>query len=205
LRFGAPDVIGWIIYGILMLLYLEQDFIHRARLVLKAAALRSHVLFFSGSVIIFISATAVWISVLYSNATASSNADLVINAVILLFVVNIDEQVFTIVSVSLPNWIIQLSQQEEQFSISRETHIWVSISNASVVIQSATSMQDTNEEALESLSNGDEDALEQTYVSATTDEETSSTGDVMQNQIQPQSQDEENGTITTDNNAQALE
>jgi hypothetical protein len=81
--------------------------------------------------------------------------------------------VFAIATNSFPNWITQLSQQEELFSISRETLRWVSSSNAIIVIQSATSTQENKMQklALELLPDGDDYLQEQMPVSATTTSE----------------------------------
>jgi hypothetical protein len=142
---GTDNVFGWIIFGMLMLTYLTKDLMNGFLLVLKASALRSLLLFFSGSVIILISGMTIWTSALYNKATTKTNADLITNAVILLFVIDIDEQVFSIASSSFPKWMTQLSQQGEQFSILIEEHRWDSSSNAIVgwdtivVIQNTTS------------------------------------------------------------------
>jgi hypothetical protein len=55
------------------------------------------------------------------------------------------------------------------------------------------------------LPDGDDDAQEHTSFLATPGEETSRTGYVMQNQIQPQSQDDKTGAIAKINKEEALD
>jgi hypothetical protein len=109
------DTLGWISLGLLMAVYVTLDVVNGFALVIRSGTLRSPRLLISGSSLVIISAMAVWTSVYYNAATAVKNIDLIVNAVALLSVNELDETVFTITSRIFPQWTKELCQSAEAF------------------------------------------------------------------------------------------
>jgi hypothetical protein len=107
--------LGWITLGLLMAAYLTLGVVNGFTLVIRSSTLRSPRLLISGSSRVVISAMAVWTYVCYSATTAVKNKDLIVNAVVLLSVNELDETVFAITSRIFPQWTKELCQSAEAF------------------------------------------------------------------------------------------
>jgi hypothetical protein len=109
------DPFGWITLAVLMAVYLTLDVVNGFTLVIRSGTLRSPRLLISGSSLVIISVMVVWTSVYYNAKTAVTNTDLIVNAVVVLFVNEIDEHLFVITSGLFPQWTKELYQSAEAF------------------------------------------------------------------------------------------
>lgn len=95
---------GWLLFFIVTVSYLGSD------LVLSVVQLHISIhlldirLFISGSFLFILSATALYASTLYNTALAESNPDLIMNAVILLFINDLDEKILSMLYLIAPVW-----------------------------------------------------------------------------------------------------
>ena len=65
---------------------------------------RDHILVISGLVLLILSGVALFSSFVYNRALAEKNTDLIMNAVVLIFVMDIDDQIYMICEKSFPMW-----------------------------------------------------------------------------------------------------
>ena len=95
---------GWLLFYILLFVFLGMDFINSSLQIRKAFHYGCFRLFLSGCGILFLSVLTVYTSYTYNIALAQSNNDLLVNAVILLFINDLDEQVSSAVLKLTPAW-----------------------------------------------------------------------------------------------------
>jgi len=113
------DVEGWIMFAVLMASHLLSDLLNGSKLLVLSAK-RRHSLcerarfFVGGSCLIFITAFTVYASSVYNVAIARSNTDIVINSVIILFVTQVDEQLFIVFSAASPKSMKKVERHLKQ-------------------------------------------------------------------------------------------
>ncbi|KAL7549178.1 hypothetical protein ACHAWF_012449, partial [Thalassiosira exigua] len=109
---------GWISFGILMAAHLSKDIISGIKLLLFSRKQRhTHNkrarLFVSGLLLFLITAFTLYVSTLYNMAIATSNTQMIVNSVIILFIMDVDELIYEILVVCNPAWVKSLGPQQE--------------------------------------------------------------------------------------------
>ncbi|KAL7479414.1 hypothetical protein ACHAW6_005154 [Cyclotella cf. meneghiniana] len=104
---------GWLIFGVLMATHLLKDLINGSKLVLMSTKTWHHwhwrIRFFCGGMsLILITTYAIYASTVYNSAIARTNSGLVANAVIILFITDVDEQIFSLLEAMSPPWLENL-------------------------------------------------------------------------------------------------
>jgi hypothetical protein len=59
-----------------------------------------------------ITAFTAYSSAVYNIAIARSNTDIVVNSVVILFITDIDEQFYRVISTAFPNWLEKLKEEQ---------------------------------------------------------------------------------------------
>ena len=72
--------------------------------------------FVVGLVVLTVTVLSVQTSLLYNLAIAVTQTELIVNAVILLFINDVDEQVFSICRIVNSKWVDRMSQKAEEYS-----------------------------------------------------------------------------------------
>ena len=95
------DASGWIIFGILMFSHLARDIINGTKMIFLSAKsgynFNTRARFFLGGfLLITVTAFTLFASVVYNKAIATSNTDIITNAVVILIVMDLDEQFFEV-------------------------------------------------------------------------------------------------------------
>lgn len=108
---------GWFLFTVVTAFYLGTDFVNSILQIKKAVVTRDPKLIISGFVLLSLTSTAMFTSVLYNIAIASSNTDLIVNAVILLFINDLDEQFFSLLTSMFPNWVEERLEEVNKFII----------------------------------------------------------------------------------------
>ena len=85
--------------------FLGGDFVDSIHQLRKAVTLRYKSLFVSGFVLFSLTVLAFFTSIIYNLALAKSNVDLIINAVFLLFINDMDEQFLKLLDSLVPSWV----------------------------------------------------------------------------------------------------
>jgi len=97
--------LAWLAFSCIILCYLSKDMIEGVTMVYQSFILKSVKGVLAGFVVIFITMTSAVASVLYNYSTGISNTDVLKDAVILLFLNDIDEQLYTLLSVVAPSFV----------------------------------------------------------------------------------------------------
>eukprot|EP00985_Skeletonema_marinoi_P001046 scaffold430_cov73-Skeletonema_marinoi.AAC.10 len=100
---------GWAIFSVLMIAYLAKDVISGCKLIYHSSKsrhlLRSRIRYFIGGLgLCSITLFAFYISTVYNKAIATSNTDIIVNSVIILFVMELDEWIFSALEASNKKW-----------------------------------------------------------------------------------------------------
>merc|ERR1712157_586219 len=69
-------------------------------------------LFVGGSCLCLVSSFTVFASALYNVAVSKSNPDIIINSIIILFITEIDEKFYRLLSVFSPSWVKKLKAKQ---------------------------------------------------------------------------------------------
>ena len=116
---GSRSTFAWIMLAIVIMLFLGADVFDSMFQLRKAAALLDLRLFISGLILFFLTALAFFTSVMFNTAVAESDTDLIMNAVILLFINELDEQFLNLLDSLVPFWIAKRYVEIEKYMLSR--------------------------------------------------------------------------------------
>ena len=114
---------GWFSLFIVTFTYLGEDFLKSLYQLHAAAILTDAQIFVSGFLLFSITGIAFFASIVYNMALAETDTELIMNAVILLFISDMDEQVFSILSVLAPEWTSTQTDCVAQNMISKSSNL----------------------------------------------------------------------------------
>eukprot|EP00984_Skeletonema_dohrnii_P023742 scaffold12825_cov68-Skeletonema_dohrnii-CCMP3373.AAC.3 len=108
---------GWAIFSVLMIAYLAKDVISGCKLIYHSSKsrhpLRSRIRYFIGGLsLCSITIFAFYISTVYNKAIATSNTEIIVNSVIILFVMELDEWIFSALEASNKKWTEHAADSE---------------------------------------------------------------------------------------------
>jgi len=112
----AVGTYGWVMWAFLVTAALLDDFVNGIKLIFLSASRGSTPAFVSGAALVGLTALSVYSSLFYNVAIAMTNTELIVNAVILLFVNDVDEQVFGIVGIMNSKWLNAITDEAEEYS-----------------------------------------------------------------------------------------
>eukprot|EP00574_Skeletonema_japonicum_P011307 CAMPEP_0201733486 /NCGR_PEP_ID=MMETSP0593-20130828/31727_1 /ASSEMBLY_ACC=CAM_ASM_000672 /TAXON_ID=267983 /ORGANISM="Skeletonema japonicum, Strain CCMP2506" /LENGTH=374 /DNA_ID=CAMNT_0048226647 /DNA_START=336 /DNA_END=1460 /DNA_ORIENTATION=+ len=110
---------GWIIFSVLMFAFLAKDMINGCKLIYHSSRRydpgpgRRIRYFIGGGGLCSITLFALYVSTVYNNVIASSNTEMILNSVVVLFVMDIDEYIFTALSAINRKWTGEADAEEE--------------------------------------------------------------------------------------------
>ena len=96
---------GWFILTMALIFFLGADYADSIHQLRKAARLQDLRLLMSGLILFFLTALAAFTTIIYNVALAASDTDLVINAVFLLFINDMDERFLDLLDSLVPSWV----------------------------------------------------------------------------------------------------
>lgn len=95
---------GWMMFSIVILCFTGPDIVMSVRQI-RQGLLRVDMNFMTSGVVLFmLTVTAVSSSYMYNRALAGKNTDLIMNAVILIFIMELDDQIYIICQKLFPKW-----------------------------------------------------------------------------------------------------
>jgi len=107
--------VGWIFLTVFALVYLVCDIWSGLKLVWGVSkhgvSMKSFRVFIGGCSLLSITSLALYATVVYNFATSRSTLDMIFNTVILLFVNDLDEKLFTSLHVISPNWLERITTE----------------------------------------------------------------------------------------------
>mmetsp|Transcript_32680 Transcript_32680/g.74122 ORF Transcript_32680/g.74122 Transcript_32680/m.74122 type:complete len:250 (+) Transcript_32680:3-752(+) len=92
----------WVVFGVLMVAFLSKDVCSGAKMILLAGKQRLSTqrrvkFFIGGTFLVSITLFILYVSAIYNKTIATSNTDLIINSVAILFIMEIDERVYELI------------------------------------------------------------------------------------------------------------
>jgi len=118
---------GWLAFTILMVAHILKDVINGAKVVVLSGKARHSIptrirLFVGGTILVTISVFTFYVSAIYNNAIATSNTEMIVNSVVILFICDVDELTYDILVALNPGWVENMSYQEQDncFSLGDE-------------------------------------------------------------------------------------
>lgn len=112
---------GWAIFFMVTILFLARDFTMSLLQILNALILRDIQLLLSGIGILILTVMSMYTSFRYNFALGEKNTDLVTNAVIILFINDMDEQFLSLLQILAPKWTSNLLEDIEENVKSKAT------------------------------------------------------------------------------------
>ena len=95
---------GWAMFSIVIICFASPDVVMSLKQLERGIVDKEPVLIISGLVLLVLMITAINISYIYNRALAENNTDLILNAVILIFIIQLDDQIFIICKKVRPTW-----------------------------------------------------------------------------------------------------
>ena len=101
---------GWAVFVILMAAHLLKDIINGSKMIMLAGKERHTVhtrmrYFLGGTLLVAVSLFTCYVTTIYNVAIATTNTEIVVNSVIILFVIDIDEMFYDVLTAANPNWV----------------------------------------------------------------------------------------------------
>eukprot|EP00984_Skeletonema_dohrnii_P014278 scaffold5981_cov146-Skeletonema_dohrnii-CCMP3373.AAC.7 len=111
------DKAGWVIFSVLMTAALAKDLISGSKLIYHSSKVRhsrgSRIRYFIGGMwLCSITLYALYVSTVYNKAIATSNTEIIVNSVIVLFVMDLDEWIFAALEACKGKWTAHTSDSE---------------------------------------------------------------------------------------------
>eukprot|EP00984_Skeletonema_dohrnii_P015654 scaffold6800_cov89-Skeletonema_dohrnii-CCMP3373.AAC.2 len=113
------DVYGWVIFSMsmLMIAFLAKDIINGCKLIYFSSkawhTLGARIRYFIGGMGLFsITVFALYVSTVYNKAIATSNTEIIVNSVIVLFIMEIDEYIFSALDAINEKWTEHAADKE---------------------------------------------------------------------------------------------
>ena len=93
---------GWVVFAVLMAAFLSKDVFSGAKMIVLAGKRRHSTqrrvkFFIGGTFLVSITVFILYVSAIYNKTIATSNTDLIINSVAILFIMEIDERVYELI------------------------------------------------------------------------------------------------------------
>ena len=113
---GFRTWFGWVILVVMLIYFLGSDFIDGLSQLRKAVYLCDVRLFFSGLVLFFLTGLAFITSIVYNLALAETDPELIVNAVFLLFINDMDEKFLDLLVSLAPTWVDKRQLEIEEMT-----------------------------------------------------------------------------------------
>ncbi|KAL7505943.1 hypothetical protein ACHAXN_003319 [Cyclotella atomus] len=111
---GDANPRGWLVFTILMISHLLADLINGVKMILLSAkpghSVKTRMRFFIGGIFLStITLFTLFASTIYNKAIATSNTEIIVNAVIILFITDLDEHFFGLLRTISPKLVERMS------------------------------------------------------------------------------------------------
>lgn len=105
---------GWVVFCMLMFAHLMRDVINGCKMLILAGKARHsrHTrtrFFFGGTLLLIVTLFVLFTTTIYNRAIATSNTEIIVNSVIILFICDLDEQIYGILLAISPSMVEGMS------------------------------------------------------------------------------------------------
>lgn len=106
---------GWFIFAMVMIAFLFNDFFNGLQLLWLCTKQRHYRLrgvryFFGGLVLVLMASYTFYVTYVYNRAIARSNTEIATNCVIILYLTDLDERAYRLVTAVCPGWVENLKK-----------------------------------------------------------------------------------------------
>ena len=116
---STVSVFGWIMFFVVTLFTLSVDYVNSTQLILKSVAKFNLRICINGLLHLGMTVLALFCSFYYNMALATTDTELIVNAVILLFVNDLDEQLMNAMYAFAPDWVNTRIEEVKEFLTAR--------------------------------------------------------------------------------------
>ena len=95
---------GWVMFTFVIFCFIGPDAVMSIKQLDQGIIRRDISLLASGVMLLFLTIFAIYSSFMYNRALVEKNTDLILNAVVLIFIMQLDDQMYTICEKLLPKW-----------------------------------------------------------------------------------------------------
>ena len=120
---STVSVFGWIMFFVVTLFTLSVDYVNSTQLILKSVAKFNLRICINGFLHLGMTVLALFCSFYYNMALATTDTELIVNAVILLFVNDLDEQLMNAMYAFAPDWVDARIGEIKKFLTTEEMRI----------------------------------------------------------------------------------
>ena len=119
INLNVVDTYSWVLFTFVMLCFVGADFAMSINQLREGILLKDFYLLANGFLLLAITTLALTTSIFYCLQVVSNDIDLILNAVVLLFIIDLDERIFLICTKLLPEWTKEISEEVEKKYSSR--------------------------------------------------------------------------------------
>ena len=111
---------GWVVFALIISSYLMTDLVNGLKLLgiftmMDDAPLKRCQCFFSGLFLFLITFLTLYTSIMYNMVIATSDTELVINAVVILFIMDLDEYFYSVLEANGSKWLDDINSFVKSF------------------------------------------------------------------------------------------
>ena len=110
---STVNTFGWLMFFVVTLFTLSQDYVNSALQIRKSVISLDLTMFISGLLHVGVTVLGLFCSFYYNMALATTNTELIVNAVILLFINDLDEQLMIFLKALAPEWVEKKHEEIE--------------------------------------------------------------------------------------------
>ena len=96
--------LGWFMFTTVILCFMGPYIIMSIKQIDQGIIRKNFLLVLSGLILFFLTTFAIYCSFVYNRALAIRNTDLILNAIVLIFIMELDDQIFVILKKLFPKW-----------------------------------------------------------------------------------------------------
>ena len=108
------NYIGWFMFTIVIFCFMGPDIAMGMKQLDQGIIRGDATLLASGFLLLFLIIFAIYSSFVYNRSLAERNTDLILNAVVLIFIMELDKQIYKICKKLFPNWTENIKKHIER-------------------------------------------------------------------------------------------
>ena len=101
---------GWLLFTLVIICFIGTDVVMSVKQMYQGILRRDPAIGFSGLVLLFLTIVAMYSSFMYNRALAEKNTDLILNAVVLIFIMDLDDEMHSICKKLFPKWTDKIEE-----------------------------------------------------------------------------------------------
>ena len=105
---------AWLSFSLVIFCFLGADLVMSVSQLREGFLLNDKSLFVGGAVLLYITIVALTTSFFYCSMSVESNTELIVEAIVLLFIMDLDDRIFAILNKAAPIWTQEVKEEVQQ-------------------------------------------------------------------------------------------